>query len=740
MLDIVKAKQAIENADVVSFDIFDTLIRRKLDSPKDVFNLMKGAADAASAGLISDFRAARGLAEKNALGKAQEAGLEEVTFDQIYDELQNLTGITDTVKKAIQNIEIETELLCLDVRVVGRDLFEFAVSQNKKIILVSDMYLPRDVIIRLLNRAGLSGFSTLYLSNELMKTKRVGDLFKHYLEEMQLEPSQIVHVGDNPLGDVATPRGLGIKTIHIPRSMVNFREASPFAQRLAVEARKHSSLTKSVVDALIADRFFDVRDKLSEAAFFRNDPFQFGYSALGPMMLGLSFWLYREAKADGVEKLYFLSRDGLVMKRVFDALFPFDQYGIETDYLYCSRRVVRVPLMQNRFDLLQPVSKPIFKRTLGSWLEANYGIDPAIIDRVVFTGRGFEGPEEFIDSGVDRAALSDLVGDLQDQLLEVCKREREVLEQYLAHKRVGEGRHGVVDIGYAGTMQEAISNILRKELKGYYLAVFGSSSNVKNQLDLKGFLSQYGADDNPSLGICTHRFVYESLICSSEDSVLRMAKTESGFSPVGRASEHDEERKSFVEYAHSGAVALAREYRAMSPIAPEHSVLSPEASTLIFDSYLRQPMPQDVSLLYGVAFEDLYGVARQRYLAADPALVKALDPRQIVWKESLTVKAPATQITAKGAEIAGKKAMDAKEFTLAAASFKKAFELLPSRPNYLRAAAEAHFKAGDKKSAVEALNEFEKLNPTNSRVKARKWVIRFPPISKIIGSYEFKIQ
>ena len=47
MLDIVKAKQAIENADVVSFDIFDTLIRRKLDSPKDVFNLMKGAASQA---------------------------------------------------------------------------------------------------------------------------------------------------------------------------------------------------------------------------------------------------------------------------------------------------------------------------------------------------------------------------------------------------------------------------------------------------------------------------------------------------------------------------------------------------------------------------------------------------------------------------------------------------------------------------------------------------------------------
>ncbi|KQV36447.1 MULTISPECIES: HAD family hydrolase [unclassified Rhizobium] len=740
MVDLVRAKRLIEGADVVSFDIFDTLIRRKVDSPRDVFNLMKGAAHAISRGQVSDFRAARVLAEQNALSKAQETGIEEITFSQIYDELQTLTGIADVVKEAIQALEVETELRCVDVRVVGRDLLEFASRQRKKIVLVSDMYLPRDVILSLLERAGVRGFSTLYLSNELLKTKRLGDLFTHILNELSLKPSQVVHIGDNPRGDVSTPNTLGIETIHIPRSMVNFREASPFGKSIALAGRKHSSLTKSAVDALIADRFFDTRDKLTEEAFFRSDPFQFGYSALGPLLLGMSFWLYREAKADGIERLYFLSRDGAVMKSVFDALFPSDEYGIETDYLYCSRRVVRVPLMQNKFDLLQPVSKPIHKRTLGSWLEANYGVDPNQIDQALFHGRGFEGPDHFIDKDVDREALSSLVSDLHPILIEVATSERRTLEQYLAHKGVGEGRHAVVDIGYAGTMQEALSNILHKELKGYYLAVFGTSANVKNQLGLKGFLSQYGADDNPALGICTHRFVYESLVCSSEDSVLRIGRTDAGFKPVGLPSENDRERKSFVDYAHSGALSLAREYRATSPIPPEESVLSPEASSLIFDAYLRQPMAKDVALLYGVGFEDIYGLAHQRYLAVEPGLVNTVLPSQVIWKESLSVKAPVKTMTAKDAELAGKKALNTKDYPLAAANFRKAYDLLPSRPNYLRMVAEAHYSGGDKKSAINALNEFIKINPRNLRAKARKLVMTFPPLSKIIGSYEFNIR
>ncbi|MDW9477909.1 hypothetical protein GOB57_03875 [Sinorhizobium meliloti] len=748
MLDITKAKELIDRANVVSFDIFDTLIRRTVDSPLGVFHLMKGAAYELSSGHVSDFRSVRVKAEKAALEKARERGVEEITFDEIYREIKELTGIDDATAARIQALEVETELRCVHARVAGRDLLHYAKMRKKRAILASDMYLPRSAIERLLNQAGIGVPGVLYLSNELMKTKREGDLFRHILDDLRVHPSAMVHFGDNPKGDVSSPKELGIETFYIPRSILNYRESSEFGKRLTLAAKKHWSLTKSVVDAMIADRFFDDVSKRSLDSFFRGDPFQFGYAALGPMMLGLSFWLHREAKADGIRRLYFLSRDGLVMKRVFDELFPSAEYGIETEYLYCSRRMARVPLMRNRFDLLQVIARPIHSRTLGNWLEANYGMSPDEVEAELFELHGFEGPGAIINNNVDRDALAALIQQLEGRLLEIAAEERSHLVRYLEHKGVGAGRHAVVDIGYAGTMQESLSSLLGKSLKGYYLAVFGTSSGVKNQQDLKGFVSQHGADDNPALGICTHRFVYESLVCSSEDTVIRVAETPNGFEPIARSSDVDWGRKCFVDYAHSGAVALAKEYKANSPIAPEDSFLSPEASTLAFDLYLREPMPKDVSLLYGISFEDLYGVTSTRYLAAGPATRKSLQPSQIIWKESLKVKPPPVKAPvpkvaeppAKAAETAAKKALANNEFVVAAENFIRAYKLSPDRPNYLRAAGEAYLKAGEKRLALEKLNEYQKLNPGNKRVKARQWVIRFPPLAKIIGDQEFVLQ
>lgn len=749
MLDISKAKELIDNADVVSFDIFDTLIRRNVDSPLGVFHLMKGAAHELSGGHVSDFRSVRVKAEKAALEKARERGVQEVTFDEIYREIKELTGIDDATAAQIQALEVETELRCVHPRVVGLDLLRYAKMRKKRIILASDMYLPRSAIERLLNQAGIGVPGVLYLSNELMKTKREGDLFRHIVEDLGVHPSEMAHFGDNPKGDVSSPKELGIAAFYIPRSILNYRESSDFGKRLTLAAKKHWSLTKSVVDAMISDRFFDNVSRRSLDSFFRGDPFQFGYATLGPMMLGLSFWLYREAKADGVRKLYFLSRDGLVMKRVFDELFPLEECGLETEYLYCSRRMARVPLIRNRFDLLQAIARPIHSRTLGNWLEANYGISADEVDAELFELHGFDGPDAIIDNNVDRDALAALIRQLEDRLLEIAAEERSALVRYLGHKGVGAEKHAVVDIGYAGTMQEALSNLLGKSLKGYYLAVFGTSSGVNNQLDLKGFVSQHGADNNPALGICTHRFVYESLICSSEDTVIRMAETPNGFAPIAKPSEVDWTRKCFVDYAHSGAVSLAKEYKASSPIAPEDSILSPEASTLAFDLYLREPMPKDVSLLYGISFEDIYGVTSTRYLAADPAMRKSLQPSQIIWKESLKVKPPPVSAPApekmaeppaKVAETAAKTALARNDFVVAAENFLKAYELSPNRPNYLRAAGEAYFKAGNKRLALEKLNDYQKLNTGNKRVKARLWVIRFPLLAKIIGDQEFVLQ
>ena len=49
----------------------------------------------------------------------------------------------------------------------------------------------------------------------------------------------------------------------------------------------------------------------------------------------------------GIKKVYFFSRDGLIMKKAFDLLFQ----DVDTYYLEVSRRSLRVPILWMNYDL-----------------------------------------------------------------------------------------------------------------------------------------------------------------------------------------------------------------------------------------------------------------------------------------------------------------------------------------------------------------------------------------------------
>lgn len=70
-----------------------------------------------------------------------------------------------------------------------------------------------------------------------------------------------------------------------------------------------------------------------------NEFYQFGYEVFGPLLFGFVKWLYTDAKKKKVEQILFLSRDGFVMKRLYDML----NLDIPSAYFEVSRRSLRIP-------------------------------------------------------------------------------------------------------------------------------------------------------------------------------------------------------------------------------------------------------------------------------------------------------------------------------------------------------------------------------------------------------------
>ena len=134
--------------DVISFDIFDTLITRCLPKPNDVFQLVELILTDEGKSEVG-FAEAREQAEKNANFIRGYP-----SFDEIYDELKNLCNLSEEEIKKIKQTEFRIELELLVARRDVLSLFSALIKQGKRIVLVSDMYFSSKQLRKILINCG----------------------------------------------------------------------------------------------------------------------------------------------------------------------------------------------------------------------------------------------------------------------------------------------------------------------------------------------------------------------------------------------------------------------------------------------------------------------------------------------------------------------------------------------------------------------------------------------------------
>ena len=124
--------------DVVSFDIFDTLILRPFAKPADLFMLVGKRLKRA------EFYRIRTDAERRAREDAMHRnGNTEVTIYDIYAIIEERTGLP---KELGVQTEFQTELDYCFANPYMKRIFRLLQEQGKPIVIVSDMYLPGEMM------------------------------------------------------------------------------------------------------------------------------------------------------------------------------------------------------------------------------------------------------------------------------------------------------------------------------------------------------------------------------------------------------------------------------------------------------------------------------------------------------------------------------------------------------------------------------------------------------------------
>lgn len=328
-----------------SFDVFETLMTRTTATPSGIFALLQDrlCQDAAYADIsqyIKDnYFHLRIHAEILARRSFEAKHVEEVSLQQIYDVLK-LTGcLCDEAVERLMSLEKQLEYEnCVPID-QNIEKVKLLISEGKKVVLISDMYLDQHTIRRMLVKldAVFAGVP-LYVSSEYGVKKTSGGLF-HVVQKQELvEFSEWLHCGDNIYADLKPAKYLGISC-----------EYAPFEALLDWEINLLKNREDDVLVQFIIGTARNVRLQGAQSSAER-----IGISIGGPILYSYVNWILNESCKKGIRRLYFIARDGFVLKQIAEILIQQFQLNIETYYIYGSRKAWRMPsFSKNNCNLMR---------------------------------------------------------------------------------------------------------------------------------------------------------------------------------------------------------------------------------------------------------------------------------------------------------------------------------------------------------------------------------------------------
>lgn len=540
-------------AEVVSFDIFDTLIVRSVAFPADVFLFLKDHPSFQLFDWKHPLPQLRSAAEHRARqAKSRECGTGEVTLSEIYAAFCELTSVPADRAKTFVEAEEAIELgLCRPNPAILR-LFQHAVAAGKPVIAISDTYHHQAFIVRLLASAGLSIVPQhVYVSSELRVNKQGGQLFSHVFRHRQLKAHHLLHVGDHQISDNRTPRQMGVSTL-LHGHHVSSESPRPFISASAAPLQTQVRAACS----------YGLRCEERAGDFW----WSLGYSTFGPVISGFAAWLRDQFVQDEIDRAYFLLRDGEIFLKVYETLFS--ESRPKPQLLHASRRAFVLPLLSASPDYaVQSLIAGIGERPAGEYLH-RLGISTEGLEDE-FHAAEIPSPDALIDARHDARIVKLLRRPrVWKRLLEGSLSEKACLLRYLQQEGVFEpGRVALIDLGWNGTIQKAVHLLmtearLQPNFAGYYLATLRSFGDfLPGNLIVKSYLAHLGDPLSIASVLCEFRELLDIVCSNTNGSLVGFDYVKSRMQPRLLPNPTPPDHHAKLKAIHGGLVAFAAAFR-----------------------------------------------------------------------------------------------------------------------------------------------------------------------------------
>ncbi len=440
-------KRLIDENDAISFDIFDTLIMRYTLYPEDVLEIISRRIGG------NDFVKNRKESDRQV----------NANIYEIYDEYKRITGISDSKKQKLINLEIEVEKSFLTAREKMVEILNYAVGNGKTVYLISDMYLPKDILGKILEKLGIKGYRDIFVSCDY-KCQKASGLYRVY--KNAVKGKKYLHIGDNYEADGVCAELNGIST-YIIKNAYDMLDISIYRK---INTIKNSLSERILLGIFIAKAFNNPFCLYSSSGRLKiNSVYDRGYLFIAPLITSFMIWLINNVKNSAFDTILFSARDSFLVFNLYDK----------------TREILDIKMPKGLYFLTSRMASGITCSTdeedLRYFATYSYQGKPS----EMLKKRFFLNDEDILEYN-DNENVVEYVLRHKEKIKEVANSLRENYLKYIEKLGVKKNDNlAFIDFVSSGTSHYNLDKILGKANMGFYFIHIISTYEKKSKLNVK---------------------------------------------------------------------------------------------------------------------------------------------------------------------------------------------------------------------------------------------------------------
>lgn len=435
----------IASHEYISFDLFDTLLTRKVLQPEDVFELMERRME--TRGIrVSNFKEKRMKAQSD-------LGLTNPDIHEIYKRFQSKYRVSAETVKEYKEMELAIEEEVLTPRRDMLELYRQCIKQGKRVCLVSDMYIPEQFLVPILEKNGITGYDGIYISCDRKQLKLQG-LLETYCAERGGK-GRFLHVGDHPIHD-GICAGLAGMDCCLVESCDKMALRTAYRKSIETAKTLEERLMLGLSAARIFNSPFSVSKEHGEILIERDADYAYGFCAA--ILSQFILFLYDEVRQGDFNAILFAARDGYLMQKMFDMLRERRTRDAdvlpEEIYFYTSRKAAVMTCINNEayINMLIDISDGMPPKKL---MKERFGLRENQI--LPYDAKEYDIIHKYVWAHAEK----------------IFKRADEARKNYFKymgniHLQIG-GKYAFLDFVSSGTSQKSLARIAPFEIRGLYV-------------------------------------------------------------------------------------------------------------------------------------------------------------------------------------------------------------------------------------------------------------------------------